>query len=459
MRTDDVRVFPVCLAGAAILILVIVLGSACATVGTGAPTTPDETLARRFVLDYAHVPPPPAGLPSGVSDAWTALRRGDAMAADQALAMLTPGDRQTAGAHTASGFLALGRGVTAEPRTHFQQALAVVPEYSSALYGLGFLAEAVGNRAAGLDWYARAVRAAPGLSEAAVRLQVLELEQAQAFIVDGELAEAAGDTGAALVAYEAALELGPDVLKPYLRIAEIRRLGGDVVDAVPVLRSARDRIGELRLILEPLARALQASGAYAEAYDVYQALEDVAPDDPEVREMVAAACELYFTTSLPEEYRGLEDKPQIVREDVAALIAIRLPNLGERVVEARTGVIITDIDDSWAEVYIRELVEWGVMQVFQNHGFSPDLVVKRQMFAEIAYRVLELLDAVDGTPRARLGDVASEHYLYDEIGVVVGQGILQLGPRNRFGILDPLSGAEAVAAIQKLVRIARSGGD
>ena len=175
--------------------------------------------------------------------------------------------------------------------------------------------------------------------------------------------------------------------------------------------------------------------------------------------MVAAARELYFTISLPEEYRGLEDKPQIVREDVAALIAIRLPNLGERVVEARTGVIITDIDDSWAEIYIRELVEWGVMQVFQNHGFSPDLVVKRQMFAEIAYRVLELLDAVDGTPRARLGDVTSEHYLYDEIGVVVGQGILQLGPRNRFGILDPLSGAEAVAAIQKLVRIARSGGD
>ena len=470
MRTDDVLVLPVCLARisqrvvaartlAAILILAVVLGSACATTGTGAPMIRDEMLARRFVLDYAHVPPPPTEIPSGVADAWTALRRGDARAADQALAALTSGDRLTAGAHTASGFLALGRGDAAESRTHFQQALAVVPEYSLALYGLGFLSEAVGNRAAGLDWYSRAVQAAPGLSEAAVRLQVLELEQAQAFMVDGELAEGAGDSGAAGVAYEAALELGPDVLRPYLRIAEIRRLDGDLDAAVRVLRSARDRIGELRLILEPLAGALLASGAYAEAYDAYQALEEVVPDDPEVWEMVAAARELYFATSLPEEYRRLEDKPQIVREDMAALIAIRLPNLGERVVEARTGVIITDIDDSWAEVYIRELVEWGVMQVFQNHGFSPGLVVKRQMFAEIAYRVLELLDAVEGTPHARLGDVASEHYLYDEIGVVVGHGILELGPRNRFGILDPLSGAEAVAAIQKLVRIARGSGD
>ena len=402
-----------------IVVLAVVLGSACATTGRGVPASPDEGLTRRFVLDHAHVPPPPAGLPSRVADAWTALRRGDAIVADQALAALTAGDRQTAGAHTASGFLALGRGVTPESRTHFQLALAAVPEYPSALYGLGFLAEVAGNRAAGLDWYSRAVQAAPGLSEAAIRLQVLELEQAQALIVAGDLADAAGDSGAALVAYEAALELGPNVLKPYLRIAEIHRLDGDVDATARVLRSARDRIGELRVILEPLAGALQASGAYAEAYDVYQALEDVEPNDPEIREMVAAAREEYFTTSLPEEYRGLEDKPQIVREDVAALIAIRLPNLRGRVGEARTGVIIVDIDDSWAEVYIGDVVEWGVMQVFQNHGFSPDLVVKRQMFAEIAYRVLELLDVVDGTPRARLGDVASEHYLYDEIGVVV----------------------------------------
>jgi tetratricopeptide (TPR) repeat protein len=261
-----------------------------------------------------------------------------------------------------------------------------------------------------------------------------------------------------VLSYGSALELGPDVLESYLRIAAIQRRGGQNEDAIRTLRSARDRLGDLRIVLEPLGQTLQENGAYAEAYDVFQALLDVVPDDADVRAMVAAARELYFTTSLPEPYRQLEDKPQIARQDLAALIAIRLPNLGERVEEPTSGVIIVDIEDSWAEDYIREVVEWGVMQVFQNHSFGPELVIKRQFFAEVAYRVLELLDATEDAPRPRLSDLGTEHYFYDQIRVVVGQGVLNVGPRGSFGLLEPVSGAEAVAAVQRLVRLARIQG-
>ena len=328
-----------------------------------------------------------------------------------------------------------------------------------ALYGLGFLAEAQGNRTAGQDWYRRAVEIDPGLSAAAVRLQVLELEQAQGLIIEGELAKARGDSAAALGAYGAANTMAPNVLEPYMRIAEIRRAEGDLEGAIRTLRAARDQIGDVRVVLEPLGQVLQENGSHAEAYDVFQALEEVVPGDPDVRSMVSSARELYFTTSLPEPYRQLEQKPEIVRADLAALIAIRMPNLGDRVSDPRTGVIMSDIDDTWAEPYIRQAVEWNIMRAFQNHAFRPDLVVKRQMFAEVVYRVLETLGATDNAPRARLGDVASEHYLYDQIGVVVGYDILRLGPRNSFGILEPVSGAEAVAAVQRLVRIARSADD
>jgi len=353
----------------------------------------------------------------------------------------------------------LAYGATAEARTHFQRALAAAPSYATALYGLGFVAESEGNRVAGLDWYQQAVEADPSLSTASVRRQVLRLERAQTLIAEGEHAEARGDDGGAASSYESALDLGPDVLEPYLRIAAIQRRAGDDEDAIVTLRAARDRIGDLRIILEPLGHALQDAGAFADAYDVFQALQDVAPNDAEVRALVAAARDLYFTTSLPEPYRLLEEKAEIVREDLAALIAIRLPDLGERVAEPRTGVIIADIEDSWAEDYVREVVEWGVMQVFQNHAFGPQLVVKRQFFAEVAYRVLGLLDLTEGAPRARLSDVSTEHYFYDEIRVVVGREILTVGSRGSFGLLDPVSGEEAVAAMQRLVRLARSSSE
>jgi tetratricopeptide (TPR) repeat protein len=432
--------------------------SACATTNTRSTTATNPNLVRRFVLDYEHVPVAPDGLPADVRRAWDALRDGDSATAGQMLDLAPAASRSTAGGSAADGFLMLARGATAEARTRFQQALAVSPGYATALYGLGFVAEAEGNRIAGLDWYQQAVEADPSLSPPSVRLQVLRLERAQALIAEGERAEARGDDAGAVSSYEAALELGPDVLEPYLRIAAIQRRRDQDEEAIRTLRAARDRIGDLRIVLEPLGQTLQRSGAYADAYDVFQALENMAPNDPDVSAMVASARELYFTTSLPEPYRELEDKRQIAREDLAALIAIRLPNLGELVEEPRTGVIIVDIESTWAEDYIREVVEWGVMQVFQNHAFGPELVIKRQFFAEVAYRVLEVLDATEGAPRAQLSDVPTEHYFYEQIRVVVGQGILPVGPRGGFGLLEPVSGAEAVAAVQRLVRLARSQG-
>jgi tetratricopeptide (TPR) repeat protein len=425
----------------------------CATTSPRTAPAPTAELVRRLVLGFEHVPPPPDDLSSSIRSAWEAMRAGEGESARLALAAST---EQSAGRDTAEGFLLLARGAAPEARTRFQRALAAEPEYPTALYGLGFVAEAEGDRTAGLDWYRRAVDADPTLSPAAVRLQVLRLEEAQALIAEGEQAEAAGNRTAALSSYEEALELAPGVLEPYLRIAALQSDAGRPEDAVRTLRAARDRVGELRIVLEPLGRALQASGAHAEAYDVFQGLGEIAPDDPEVESMVAEARELYFTTSLPEPYRELENKAEIVREDLAALIAIRLQELGERVDEPQEGIIIIDIDESWAQDYIREVVAWGVMDLFQNHAFGPELVIKRQYFAEVAYSVLELLGMTADAPRARLADVAREHYFHDQISVVVALGVMETGPRDTFRLLEPVSGAEAVAAVQRLVRLARS---
>ncbi|HEX9700622.1 MAG TPA: tetratricopeptide repeat protein [Acidobacteriota bacterium] len=444
---------------AAIALALVAVLAGCATTAERLTPEAGPPPTRHLVPGPAEVPPPPADVAAEVRDAWVVLRSGDPGAAERPLATASPAVRDSAGAQTVLGFVALSRGQTIEARDHFQRALAASPDNAPALYGLGFAAEAQRDRTAALDAYGRATRADPGLSAAAVRLQILELEQAQALIADGELAEAEGDEAAALAAYEAANALGPELVVPYLRIAAIERRNRRLEEAVRWLRDARDRVGDLRVILRPLAETLQESGAYAEAYDVFESLQEVAPDDAEVRALVAAARELYLTAELPEEYRDLENKAEILREDLAALLAIRLPNLGERVPAPRVGVIITDVDGSWAEPYIRLVVAWGVMEVFQNHAFVADLVVKRQMFAEVAYRVLELLGATGDAARVRLADVPSEHYFHDQIQTVVGQGILELGPGNVFGILDPVSGEEAVEAVQRLVRLARSRDD
>jgi tetratricopeptide (TPR) repeat protein len=386
------------------------------------------------------------------------LRQGNTVVAEQTLATLSPEESGSAPALTLHGFVELARGAQSAAGAYFQQALEERPDYAAALYGLGFVAEASGAEVAATERYQQALRADPTLAEASVRLRSVELAMAQAALVNGETLEVSGDPEGAIAAYREAIRLGPDLLRAYLRLADLYGEAGEDEEAVRVLRDARNRVGDLRQVLEPLGLALQRTGAHADSYDVYQRLLEVAPNDPEVRSLVAEARRLYETTSLPDPYRRLEEKEVLQRGDLASLIAIRLPGLEDFVESPRRGVIMTDIDDSWAAPYIRDVVEWGFMEVYQNHAFYPDVEVSRQLFAEVSYRILELLGAVDGAPRPRLIDVPRGHFFHDQIQIVVGQGILELDSQGRFGILERVSGEEAIAAMQRLARLAREHG-
>ena len=420
------------------------------------PSTTSETL--RFEAGLADVPALPSEVQGPVADAWEALRQGNVVVAQETLASLPAEDAGTAAALTLRGFVELASGTQGAAGAYFQQAIEAQPDYAAALYGLGFVAEASEERVAAMQRYEQALRADPSLAEATVRLRTVELAMAQAALVDGETLEASGDSAEAIAAYREAVRLGPDLLRAYLRLAELYGAEGDDEEAVRILRDARNRVGDLRQVLEPLGMALQRSGAHADAYDVFQRLREVAPNDPEVRNLVAEARRLYETTSLPEPYRRLEERQVIQRADLAALIAIRLPGLEDLVENPRRGIIMTDIGDSWAAPYIRDVVGWDLMQVYQNHAFYPEAEVPRQLFAEVSYRILELLGAVDDAPRARLVDVPRGHFFHDQIQIVVGQGILELDSQGRFGILDLVSGEDAIAAMQRLARLARERG-
>jgi hypothetical protein len=84
--------------------------------------------------------------------------------------------------------------------------------------------------------------------------------------------------------------------------------------------------------------------------------------------------------------------------------------------------------------------------------------VLRSMLVEAAYRVLELVGAAEGAPRPLLEDPPPEHVLYRQVQAVVGLGILQADANDGFDLLEPVSGAEAMRAVERLAAIARQFG-
>ena len=104
------------------------------------------------------------------------------------------------------------------------------------------------------------------------------------------------------------------------------------------------------------------------AYSDALALEPSAAADLESKiEMLRERAEL---ARLPEEYRAIEQSPQITRGDLAALIGVRLAPLLQAS-RRRDAVLITDVRTHWAAIWIMSVARAGVMDPFSNHAFQP----------------------------------------------------------------------------------------
>ncbi len=91
-------------------------------------------------------------------------------------------------------------------------------------------------------------------------------------------------------------------------------------------------------------------------------------------------------------FNAIEVSPTLSREQLAALVGVRLDGLFKRA-RRRNAVVITDTRGSWAIPWIMSVTRAGVMEVYPNHTFQPAALVRRGDLAEAASRVLSLIAA------------------------------------------------------------------
>jgi hypothetical protein len=128
-------------------------------------------------------------------------------------------------------------------------------------------------------------------------------------------------------------------------------------------------------------------------------------------------------------------------------------------------VLITDSRRHWAQASILLAARAGAMEVYANHTFQPAAGMSRGEFAAVVTRVLNLVaarvpQAAQGWKDARLAfaDVRPGHTLYLAISRAVASGVMQPIEGQTFGIGRPMTGAEAVAAVERLTRLADQAG-
>lgn len=422
-----------------------VVAAGCTAPAAGPVTTP------RAGLTAERVPAAPAEASASVTAAWASLRISGTVPPATAI---DPTERATAQGQTYEGFRALRIGDLIGAQNAFGAALGSDPALAQAQYGMGLTADAQGRGDLAQDWYEAALRSDPGLTRAAVELNRLSLDAVSPTLRRAEQAVDAGDTAAAEAAYREVLLSAPFLAGPYIRIAELRVAAGDPNRAIDVLEGARRNLGDDPAVLRILGDLLMDQGRYAEAADAYRRLADRMPGDEAVAARAREARDAYERAALPSEYRGLAARESLTREELAAVLAIQLDDL-ERIAAGRVGVIVADAGDRWTTPFILRTVEWGVLDVYQNNEFYPRMDVLRSMLVEAAYRVLEIVGAADSAPSPALVEPPPEHLLYRQVQAVVGLDILAANSDGSFDLLEPVTGSEALDAIERLASVVR----
>jgi len=163
--------------------------------------------------------------------------------------------------------------------------------------------------------------------------------------------------------------------------------------------------------------------------------------------------------AMPPEYRNITDAALVTRGQLAALLAVRLEPIlaGARTVSA---VVITDTRSHWASAYILAVARAGVMEVYPNHTFQPDAVVRRVDMARAVGKVLELiarqqpqLAAGWRKSRRKFPDVGPGHLSYPAASLAVEAGVMTTAPDGSFQLTRSLTGPDAVAAVDKLAQL------
>lgn len=166
-------------------------------------------------------------------------------------------------------------------------------------------------------------------------------------------------------------------------------------------------------------------------------------------------------------------KEKITRADLAVLFAeeLKIGVLFDRMPQQNQGfqtpsqmtaqanlVIPVDAQGHWAETWVKDMLRYGILDVFPDGKFYPDDVVSRANYALAVQRLMVVATRDEslelryfGENPSRFSDVPSSHPAYNAMALCTERGIMQADVMTgRFDPTGVVGGADALLIIRTL---------
>jgi len=390
---------------------------------------------------------------------WQWLQAGDLKAAERNFSAALKQAPAFYPAEAGLGYVALARKDAREAAGHFDRALTGSATYPPALAGRGDALLALGQRDAALASLQAAVAADPQLTALRSRIEVLRFRGLQEDVDAARKAADAGRLAEARTMYERTLAASPESPFLYRELAIVERREGNLPAALEhALKAAQLNPTEPRNFVT-IGEIYEAQAEYAKAIEAFTSAGSLEPSDAidskleDLREKAAFA-------AMPAEYKSIETAQTVTRAQLAALVGVRLDDVLKRAPRTNA-VVITDTRSSWAGPWILSVARAGVMEVYPNHTFQPNAMVRRAELAQAVSRALTLiasanprLGATLRNARGKFTDVPPGHFNYPAASIAIQSGAMSVTSDGAFQLSRPITGAEAIAAVNRLEELA-----
>jgi tetratricopeptide (TPR) repeat protein len=288
----------------------------------------------------------------------------------------------------------------------------------------------------------------------------LKAQKTEQAMVLAREAAAQGEIEAAKESYLRALHYSPESVEIHLALAGLYRSENKISSALIHLKaaaaSAPDNIAALQMYAATLAEAKQ----YDRSLDVYHKVLELDNGNKEARQQVEVLENRLGIVELPSRYGEIPMAAAVSREDIAALLAVKLKDVLEE--PAAQPPIIIDISSSWASKFILKVTSLGLLEVHPNHAFQPKRTVTRAELARVLVQVIQYLESkghrfIPQIPpnRIQVPDVSPDHFYYQPISQILSYQIMELFPDKTFRPDQPVPGLEAVKTIDILLALVR----
>ncbi len=356
-------------------------------------------------------------------------------------------------------YLAIGYSYLAEENLnsaeqYVRKALEISPDYTQAHFALAHLLELKHDYDGAVSELDEVARLNPDYPSIQQTRNILKLKSTEQHLSQAR-SLAATNPEEALRHLESAREIAPEIPEIPIQTATILIQQGRCEEAVPYLEQAlQNSPGNLE-VQKKLAGCMEALQNYEKAYSLYQTIYAEEPSTPESRKKMETLQKLIAIQRLPEEFHSIPRTEQTSRGQLAALIIVNLEFLSKY--KSLNSSIIVDTFDYWGKNFVQKTVDLGIMDIYPNRTFQPNIPISKLELAKAASRLLEILETNEGIQVEKtdmtIPDVSTRNVYYSMIGQAVSTGLLSMDTDGNFHPARPVSGAEAISMVNRIQAI------